>query len=463
MKKLITLFLAMAGMVSTASARMIYINVSDPGWWSNDYTITAISFDGGETKTNMDAIHKYGKRFRIADIPDGNTECIIYRHTYQSGGDGADGYYNEQTISLPGTADIYKSIHDASVSDFDTSAFKWAHMICRNNIKDNWSHTDDNMTSIDDNTLTYTLTKSEIEGYANYSTEGIRFRLRNGDKVIYNDAGEWVNDYPQLYPNSTEESSNGKLLSIAGNTTGYYHNTTSTQWYWQINVPSYDYEKIVITAKYINDGGYKWQISADAYISKTVSAANDYATFGTTVPVDLSVLPASVTAYTVTADASNGKITKTEKNDALAANEGVLLENLTDDDVTLSIPVAASASASSSNGLVAFTGGSDKLAQTSKDGKNNYTHYILANDTEGVGFYKVNSAGNSMGTNTAYLKVLTSVDAARSFLWFDDASGISDTVREATANDRYYNLNGQVVAQPTKGLYIVNGKKVIMK
>ena len=27
----------------------------------------------------------------------------------------------------------------------------------------------------------------------------------------------------------------------------------------------------------------------------------------------------------------------------------------------------------------------------------------------------------------------------------------------------YYNLAGQRVAQPTKGLYIVNGKKVVIK
>ncbi len=32
-----------------------------------------------------------------------------------------------------------------------------------------------------------------------------------------------------------------------------------------------------------------------------------------------------------------------------------------------------------------------------------------------------------------------------------------------TGNGKYYNLKGQVVAQPTKGLYILNGRKVIMK
>ena len=201
------------------------------------------------------------------------------------------------------------------------------------------------------------------------------------------------------------------------------------------------------------------EFSVLGYYSKKITAANDYATFGTKVPVDLSGVSAKgVTAYTVTANATTKVITKTPKADALAAYEGVLLENLTDADVTLSIPVAASANASSSNSLVAFTG-SGKLTQPMSG---NETYYILTDNGDGVGFYKVNATdGNAMGANTAYLTVTGT--SARSFLWFDEASGISNTVREATANDRYYNLNGQVVAQPTKGLYIVNGKKVIMK
>ena len=42
------------------------------------------------------------------------------------------------------------------------------------------------------------------------------------------------------------------------------------------------------------------------------------------------------------------------------------------------------------------------------------------------------------------------------------ATGVS--VAERQASDRvYYDLRGQRVANPTKGLYIVNGKKVIVK
>lgn len=43
------------------------------------------------------------------------------------------------------------------------------------------------------------------------------------------------------------------------------------------------------------------------------------------------------------------------------------------------------------------------------------------------------------------------------------ATGIMDINRETITNNRYYNLIGQHVENPTKGLYIVNGRKVIVK
>ena len=49
-------------------------------------------------------------------------------------------------------------------------------------------------------------------------------------------------------------------------------------------------------------------------------------------------------------------------------------------------------------------------------------------------------------------------------LAFDDATAIDNMqVVNEIANQAIYNLSGQRVAQPTKGLYIVNGKKVIIK
>ncbi|MBQ9186756.1 MAG: Ig-like domain-containing protein [Prevotella sp.] len=87
--------------------------------------------------------------------------------------------------------------------------------------------------------------------------------------------------------------------------------------------------------------------------------------------------------------------------------------------------------------------------------------YVLYNGDEGVGFYEW--TGGSLGAGRVYLPA---ANGARKFLAFNfggETTGIKDVNREAAANGNYYNLNGQRVAQPAKGLYIVNGKKYIVK
>ena len=54
----------------------------------------------------------------------------------------------------------------------------------------------------------------------------------------------------------------------------------------------------------------------------------------------------------------------------------------------------------------------------------------------------------------------TSVSAA--YVWKAGGTGIK-TVNVKAENGAYYNLAGQEVANPTKGLFIHNGKKVILK
>jgi len=82
--------------------------------------------------------------------------------------------------------------------------------------------------------------------------------------------------------------------------------------------------------------------------------------------------------------------------------------------------------------------------------------------TNGVGFYKLSSTG-TIGANKAYLTY--SSGAAPSFFGFDgNTTGIDATlVNSEKVNSVVYDLQGRRVAQPAKGLYIVNGKKVVIK
>ena len=82
--------------------------------------------------------------------------------------------------------------------------------------------------------------------------------------------------------------------------------------------------------------------------------------------------------------------------------------------------------------------------------------------TNGVGFYKLQSDG-TIGANKAYLTY--DGDLAREFFLFEEATGIEtlDNLTISPIDNSVYDLQGRRVAQPTKGLYIVNGKKVVIK
>ena len=97
------------------------------------------------------------------------------------------------------------------------------------------------------------------------------------------------------------------------------------------------------------------------------------------------------------------------------------------------------------------------------DGTTSYdagTYYYLANDQ----FHLATSG--TLQSGKAYLQISGSLapQLAISFGNEGGTTGIGDAVKSDELRDmNYYNLAGQRVAQPTKGLYIVNGKKVVVK
>lgn len=101
------------------------------------------------------------------------------------------------------------------------------------------------------------------------------------------------------------------------------------------------------------------------------------------------------------------------------------------------------------------------------DGDN--TNYVLANKGGNIGFYAVKD-GSTLGAGKAYLPLptadLPSSSARGLVLNFndEDVTAINSAKSlQSVANVQYYDLQGRRVANPTSGLYIVNGKKVIIK
>ena len=156
-------------------------------------------------------------------------------------------------------------------------------------------------------------------------------------------------------------------------------------------------------------------------------------------------------AYVAAVEGDKVNFTRVMK---VPAKTAVVLRNPSMSEATHTVPVATSPEDVTS----AMTGTLIRIEElATTDGSN--TNYILNTGAQGVGFYWAN--GSSVGVHKAYLSVGA---GARAFIGFDDdATGIQQMERNAQNNDSIFNLAGQRVAQPTKGLYIVNGKKVIIK
>ena len=90
--------------------------------------------------------------------------------------------------------------------------------------------------------------------------------------------------------------------------------------------------------------------------------------------------------------------------------------------------------------------------------------FVLAKSGDNVGFYKW--MGGALSAGRVYVDA--PANAARDYLEFtfeeSDVTAISEvTTTNRTNNTNVYDLQGRKVANPTKGLYIVNGRKVIIK
>ena len=154
------------------------------------------------------------------------------------------------------------------------------------------------------------------------------------------------------------------------------------------------------------------------------------------------------------AQMSGDKISFT-KVDKVPAGEGVLLR-VTNGGTLFTVPVAASKPATLTDNL--FVRGKGVAVDSEAAGKKNYILNIVDNK---IGFYR--AAGQTVATNRAYLS--TTVSTARIALSFDDeTTGIAIIDNgQLTIDNSVYDLQGRRVAQPQKGLYIVNGKKVVLK
>ena len=178
------------------------------------------------------------------------------------------------------------------------------------------------------------------------------------------------------------------------------------------------------------------------------------------------------------ATVSGGKLTLTQRNDQVAKGEGVLLK--TDGEYV-------NAKANKTNELTAASSDENHLVATPADVQTvRETDYILYRLTyknqykDNLGFYLGSSDGKSIKAipGKAYLKVSenaakapSSAALTRSFVFGggSETTGIDEITIMGTDVQRHgtiegiFDLQGRKISNPTKGIYIKNNKKVIIK
>ena len=217
--------------------------------------------------------------------------------------------------------------------------------------------------------------------------------------------------------------------------------------------------------------GVKYVVSSGAgQISKSITIPDcGYATFSGPHTYTIASHTKKTTPTVYYASAENaGSITLSETtNNRIPACQGVIIKGAAGDELTLK---SVEEQTTVSNNLLVANLAAYALPVTTTINKGSdatYYNYIMVADGGSNAVFKHTSGSGDLAANKAFLRTTTNVASARGLeLNFGegDVTGISEIEKlRNVGNEKFFDLQGRLVAQPTKGLYIVNGKKVIIK
>lgn len=254
----------------------------------------------------------------------------------------------------------------------------------------------------------------------------------------------------------------GKYVGAATNSTIVVPSKNPTYFYVDIKKPgvialsanpddAFSYLHVANTRGYAVVGweapapASQWTVEDATHFEVSLNAVNgkSYATF--CAPFGVTV--ADTKANTLVMDASKKFVTLNEIAE-VPANTGVLLVNETGA-TTATVTIKADAAATVSDNALVGT-----LAPHAKEAGD----LFLGNNEGVVGFY--DWAGTSLVANRAYIPAATAA-GVRALLFDNTTTGVNAATLN-NASQKVFDLQGRRVEKAQKGLYIVNGKKVVL-
>ena len=196
---------------------------------------------------------------------------------------------------------------------------------------------------------------------------------------------------------------------------------------------------------------------ANTVTMKDFDESNKIATFSAPFP---TVVPENTTAYSVgiqsasdVTEVSTYKVA--EAGQAIPANTGVILLG-TDVQVTM-LPRTTETTVEIAEGALGNSAGAAKDITSENS-------YVLSKQSSTWAFYKVGTGATALPMNKAYLVLPDGASEGVIRFNFGNTTGMELVGADAAAaQGKVYDLSGREVKVAAKGLYIVGGKKVIVK
>lgn len=206
-------------------------------------------------------------------------------------------------------------------------------------------------------------------------------------------------------------------------------------------------------AFYLEEALQQNQFTTKALTVGDVNNAN-ICTYSSPFPV---VLPAGVDAYIAT-EQGDAIVLQKVTGAALPKNTGVILST---DEAKDYIPVART-----TEEIANITEGTNKLVATTGEAIDaSTTAYVLAKDGSNAVFKRLDTNKRAVAQYKAYLNMTGSSQSAIKLL-FDNTTTAINSAKTDVLNNKpatMYDLNGRKVGKLQQGIYIVNGKKIIVK
>lgn len=496
------------GGVRFRPARYLYfytVSVEDPSADNVSYTVKFVDQEGNSIKDDASYDDAPGATISVSDVDKANVEFNGVTYIYES--DDAEG----QTVAEDGSTVITVKFRVAEMWSYTVNEV-CGEAIARSTVSEGVENTTIKLPYRRYNVVDGVLYMKDVTNKEyNYSfalnengkEENLAYTATDITDVVYLTEGE---DIPGLTRCTTSNtgirSSNSssaylpegkgkiKLVTLAPGTykitAGIYDasSTHNSHWYFfagdeqvaDLNCTTINFQELssdeftleTQTAIYLGEGGYSNRGVDFIYITGTGNAEEvesidveiGSAGYASLYYSDTNLeVPTGVTATTYTIAEDNVTLNESKVytvGNVIPAGEAVVLKGAAN---TYAFDIVATEAVADANNVLE---GTDEDTTFEEDG---YKFYMLSNGTYGVGFYLQNADATTLtnGAHKAYLKV-PAASAAKAFFALDgEVTEINSVTIVEKEIKGVFDLQGRRVDNPVKGLYIMNGKKVVIK